>query len=121
MIKKILILLFTLTILAAPMFLNARQSFAPGELPSAAQSGLRSDNLLDFISSSIRTVLGVLGAILLIMIIYGGFIYATAAGNEERITQARDTLIYAIIGIVIISAAWILSDFVIGNILLSSV
>lgn len=95
------------------------QTFEPGELPSAAESGLRDDNLFDFIASAIRVVLGVLGAILLVIIIYGGFLYATAAGNEERVTQARNTLVYAIIGIVIISAAWILSDFIISNILLS--
>lgn len=121
MIKKILILLFTLIILAAPILASAQQSFFPGELPSAANSGLRDDNLFDFISSGIRTVLGILGAILLVLIIYGGFLYATAAGNEERITQARNTLVYAIVGVVIISVAWILTDFIIGNILLPPV
>lgn len=95
------------------------QTFEPGELPSAAESGLRDDNLFDFIASAIRAVLGVLGAVLLVIIIYGGFLYATAAGNEERVTQAKNTLVYAIIGIVIISAAWIFSDFIISNILLS--
>lgn len=94
------------------------QDFAPGELPSASRTGLRSENLLQFVASLIRVFLGILGVILLVMIIYAGFLYATAAGDEERASSARNTLLYAIIGIVIIAGAWILSDYVISNVLL---
>jgi len=121
-----LISLFTIAVLFAltTFFVNPAiaqdQEFEPGELPSAAEAGLRDGNLLDFISSLIRVFLGILGAILLLLIIYSGFLYATAAGDETKVTQARNTLVYAIIGVVIISAAWVLSDFIINNVFQTS-
>ncbi|KKR07820.1 MAG: hypothetical protein UT55_C0088G0004 [Candidatus Peregrinibacteria bacterium GW2011_GWE2_39_6] len=43
-----------------------------------------------------------LGFIATVMIIYGGLLYVTAAGNEENAQKAKKILMYAIIGIVII-------------------
>lgn len=114
----ILILFFSpLIALATHVQGQPHQRFEPGELPSAAETGLRGGNLLDFVADMIRVVLGILGILLLVLIIYGGFLYATAGGDETKVAGARNTIVYAIIGIVIIAAAWVLSDFVIGNVL----
>ena len=46
--------------------------------------------------------LGFLGIVAVMMIIYGGFLYVTAAGNDEKVGQAKKIIMYAVIGIIII-------------------
>lgn len=64
----------------------------------------------------INIALGIAFAVAVIMVIYGGYQYITSAGNEEKATAGRQTLIYALIGIVIV-----LLSFVIVNAVLTFV
>lgn len=84
------------------------------ELPF--NTDLRRGNIVAFIGDLIRTALFLVGAILLVIIVYAGFVYATAMGDDKRVTKAKNTLTYAVIGIVIISGAFIIADFLIQNI-----
>ncbi len=52
------------------------------------------------VANGIRALLGVAGAIALLMFVYGGFLWMTAAGNDERIKKGKNTLLWASIGIV---------------------
>lgn len=54
----------------------------------------------------------IVGIIAVIMIIYAGFRYITSAGNQESVQTAKKTLIYAIIGLVIVALAQIIVQFV---------
>lgn len=53
------------------------------------------------------------GTIAVIVIIIGGLMYVTAAGNSGNITKAKNMLLYAVVGLVIIIAAWAITNFVI--------
>src|SRR3989344_6193740 len=57
----------------------------------------------------------VVGVVAVIMIIFGGFKYITSAGNQENIKTAKTTIIYAIIGIVIVALAQIIVKFVLNQ------
>jgi hypothetical protein len=57
----------------------------------------------------------IVGAASVIMIIYGGFRYITSGGSSDRIGSAKNTLIYAIIGLVIVGLAQILVHFVLSQ------
>ncbi len=59
----------------------------------------------------IRTALGFLGIIFLGLIIYGGFLWMTAGGNEENVGKAKKTIYYAVIGMLIIFAAYSITYF----------
>ena len=63
----------------------------------------------------INVVLGLVGVLAVILIIYGGFSWMTAAGNEEKITKAKKVLSGAIIGLIIIMASFIISSFIVKN------
>lgn len=54
----------------------------------------------------IRAVLGLLGTIFLVLTIYAGFLWMTAAGNEDKVTKAKKLLFDGVIGIAIILAAY---------------
>jgi hypothetical protein len=60
----------------------------------------------------IQYVLGFLGIIFLILIITGGYQWMTAGGNEETIAKAKKRIINATIGIVIVLAAYVITDFI---------
>lgn len=70
------------------------------------------------ISRLIRIVLNMLsiiaGIIAVIMIIVSGFKYVTSQGDANQISSAKKSLIYAIVGIVIVAFAQIIVQFVIG-------
>ncbi len=53
----------------------------------------------------------VLGVIAVFALIYGGYLYLTAAGNPEQVEKAKKTLIYAIIGIVVVLLLWAILSF----------
>lgn len=68
--------------------------------------------LADIIAIIIQAVLGLLGMIFLILILYAGFNWMTAAGEEEKVTKAKETLTRAIIGLIIIVSAYLITIFV---------
>lgn len=65
----------------------------------------------------IKAVLDVLGIILVGLIIYAGYKWMTAGGNEEPIREAKSLLLAAVIGLIIVLAAWGITNFVISNLI----
>jgi len=88
----------------------------PGQLlnQTAQQSGqTQTRDLTEIIGNIIQWVLGLVGVVLLIMFIYGGVLYATSAGNEDKVETGKKVMLYAIIGVVIIALAFALTRYVI--------
>jgi len=48
------------------------------------------------------------------LVIYGGFLWMTARGNEQQVTKAKDLIISAVIGLVIVLAAYAITAYVGG-------
>lgn len=65
------------------------------------------------VADVIRVVLEFLGIIFLALTIYAGFLWMTAGGNEERVTKSKSLLFQAVIGLVIILAAYSITLFAI--------
>ena len=59
-------------------------------------------SLQALVRTMVNYVLGFLGFVTILMIIYGGFLMVTSQGNEEAVGKGKKILIYAILGIVII-------------------
>ncbi len=57
----------------------------------------------------------IIGAVSVIMIIYGGFRYITSGGESNGVTAAKNTILYAIIGLVIVALAQIIVNFVLNK------
>jgi cbb3-type cytochrome oxidase subunit 3 len=60
----------------------------------------------------IQAILALLGVIFLILTIYGGIIWMTAAGNDQRIDKAKKIIINSVIGLVIIVSAYAITAFI---------
>jgi hypothetical protein len=66
--------------------------------------GLNCENvsLQDFLRRIINWMLALAGLIAVLFLIYGGFLYITSAGNEESAEKGKNTVINAVIGLVVI-------------------
>lgn len=68
------------------------------------------------IGKLIRAALGLLGIVMVVLMLYAGFMWMTAMGNAEKVEKAKSTITRAIIGAVIIFSAYAITDFVINAI-----
>lgn len=69
----------------------------------------------DIVSTLIGVVLSVLGIIFLVLIVVSGYQWMMAGGNEETIKSAKKRLTNAVIGLVIVLAAWAITVFIFRN------
>lgn len=67
-----------------------------------------------------NTALFLIGAISVIMLIYGGIRYTLSGGDSTAVTNAKNTILYAIIGIVVAILAFAAVQFVIGQLVTAS-
>ena len=61
-----------------------------------------------------NTLLFIAGALAVIMVIYGGIRYAISGGNSAAVTAAKNTVLYAIVGLIIAFIAFAAVNFVLG-------
>ena len=71
-------------------------------------------DLRDTIRRLLNVILGFLGIITVVMVIYGGFIWLTAAGNEDAVGKGRHTLLWAALGAILIGIAWTVSSYILS-------
>ena len=83
-------------------------------------AGFDTSNTMDItniVGNFITGFLALLGIIFIVLIILAGYNWMTAAGDEEKVNKAKDTLARAIIGLVITVGAYAISQFVMDRLL----
>jgi len=68
----------------------------------------------DLAKNIINTLLYLVGALSVIMIIVGGIMYATSAGDAGQVTKAKQTLTYAVVGLVVSFAAFAIVKYAVS-------
>lgn len=66
-------------------------------------------------SNILNMILFVLGAISVLMLVYGGIRYTISGGNASSVTAAKNTILYAIIGLVVALMAYAIVNFVLTS------
>ena len=61
-----------------------------------------------------NTILYIVGIIAVIMVIFGGIKYVVSGGDSKKVTDAKNTILYAIIGLIIAFLAYAIVNFVIS-------
>jgi cytochrome bd-type quinol oxidase subunit 2 len=69
----------------------------------------------DLIKNIVNTLLYIVGAVSVVMIIVGGIMYTTSAGDSGRVTKAKNTVTYAIVGLVVSFLAFAIVQFVVSK------
>jgi len=120
--KKKLIQLMMATLIIVPLLSMAvsvnAQPLTTNDLGlnDANSIGLGDEDPKSIIVNVIRVILGFLGLIAVIIILIGGFKWMTAQGNDDKITEARKLIQAGAIGLVIILAAFGITQFLINTI-----
>jgi hypothetical protein len=83
----------------------ARGEGTPGELFDGPGS---------IFTTVVNVLLFLIGAISVIMLIYGGIRYTTSGGNSANVTAAKNTILYAIIGLIVAFLAFAVVNWVLG-------
>ena len=85
--------------------------------------GLQCDTGLPSISAGntqlqqiLQIVLGIFGAVAVLMIVIAGLKFVTSAGNPQSAGKAKNTILYAVIGLIIIVASEAIVSFVLGKV-----
>ncbi len=84
-------------------------------------TGLGQEDPRIVIANIIRIVLGFLGIIAVIILIYGGWLWMTSAGDASRVDKAKKVLIAAAIGLVIILLSFAIASFILNKLYTATV
>ena len=109
--KKI-ITITILFLLLAPAVAWAQFDASVNALNDIAGGAGLEQNLQTPISTTIATALSLLGIIFLALTVYAGFLWMTAAGNEDKVSKAQKILVAAVIGMIVITSAYTITYFV---------
>lgn len=102
---------------------SAQEAIQCGASGAAGQDASKQGEVSDIatqsgssLSTTIKRILNVLSAIVavvsVVMIIVGGLRYVTSAGKQESISAAKNTIVYALVGLIIVAFAQIIVQFV---------
>jgi len=80
----------------------------PAPTPSAVKihNPIGATDVPTLVNNIVKVILGVVGALALAMFVYGGMMWMTSAGNDQRITKGKETLTWAVIGLLIIFSSY---------------
>jgi len=97
----------------ATVYAKKTVSDAPTALNTVAgRVGVEQTSLSVYVGTVIKAALGISGIIFFVLMVYAGFRWMTARGEEDAITKAKRTLIGAIIGLAILVSAYAITSFV---------
>lgn len=101
--------------------LSTETQMDDGQLTGSGQSvridnPIKADNIIELFQKIIDIVMVFAVPLIVFFIIYAGFLYVTARGNEETIKKAHMALLYALIGGLLILGANVLIDIVQGTV-----
>ena len=81
-------------------------------VPQGADAGTKIDTTIQNVINLLSVAVGIAAVV---MVIIGGFRYVTSAGNAETTKAAKNTILYALIGLVIVALAQLIVNFVLNK------
>ncbi|MFC1612998.1 pilin [Patescibacteria group bacterium] len=87
-------------------------------LQDPAGIGNTPQGLQILIGRIIKAVMGLVGSVALLMFVYGGFLWMTAAGNDEKVKKGKDIFVWATLGLAVIFLSYLLVHFVLTSLMI---
>ena len=119
--KVVYVLIILILFLALSGFLiEKKAAFAQLDLEklksTAGEAGLGTQtDIATIVGKIIKVVFSLVGIILVVLMIAGGFMWMTSAGNAEKVDKAKKLMSSVLIGLIIIILAYSISYFIIGK------
>ncbi|MFH0852714.1 MAG: hypothetical protein V1845_03915 [bacterium] len=73
--------------------------FAAAPTSGIPQVGLDKQKIADLISGFATYFSGIIGVLGILVLLYAAFLYMTAGGNDEKVSKAKSTFIYGLVGV----------------------
>jgi hypothetical protein len=112
-------LISSLGLAIVPNSAGALDPFADACKGDAADTAICKDRdkeqVPDYIKTIVNTMLYALAAVAVIIIILAGIYYTTSGGDPSLVKRAKDTLLYAVVGLIVAIMAYAIVNFVIGR------
>ena len=110
-LKNITLFLFVFLTFVLPIFAFADLGGDPSTLPSPLVTNI--DSVSEFVEAILTNIVLPIGAVVVVFfIIYSGYLFVKAGGNEDKITHAKHTFLYVLIGAAILLGAWAIAKAV---------
>lgn len=93
---------------------------SPAECGIIEISDGKESDLMGTVKTVINVVLSVVGVIAVAVIILGGISFITSQGDTSKVTKARNTILYGVVGLVVALLAFAIVNFVLKNVFKSS-
>lgn len=77
-----------------------------------AETDPKSTDLVGDVTTILEVIIGALGIVAVVLVIMGGVTYMTSAGDAGKVKKGKDTILYALIGLVICALAFAIVNFV---------
>ena len=76
---------------------------------------LPTSNPQEIIGLAIKSLMMFMGAIMFLLVVYGGAMWMTASGNSEKIDKAKNIIVWAALGVVVMLSSYLIVNFVFTN------
>lgn len=70
---------------------------------------------VDILAGVLYTIYAIAGAFAVITIILAGYTFVTASYDQTKIVKAKNAILYAVVGLIVIIAAFVITQFIIGK------
>ncbi len=88
-------------------------------LASCDQMGdatINNNNLMQTVKTIINVIIGIVGFIAVVMIILGGISFITSQGDSAKVTKAKNTILYGVVGLIVAILAFAIVNFVLSSV-----
>ncbi len=117
--KLFLFLIFSLFFITGFLlfhnFVQAQTSSLDVGLKEVAATGLPSGDIRTIVAKIIKAALGLLGIVALCLMLYAGYLWMTAGGDDEKVGTAKKILINATVGLAIILSSYAIVSYVMNK------
>jgi len=126
--KKTILAIVSAFVLLAPATLMSATSYAvdqttkdnacsaiPGGCSASTGDGSSSSSIQSNVKFAINLFSWIVGVTAIIFMILGGFRFVTSGGDSGKVSSARNTILYSLIGLVVVATAQITVSFVLSN------
>ena len=83
----------------------------PDDLGIPAEKNVNSQ-----VASILNLVYAIAGIVAVIVIIIAGIQYSLSTGNSQKVSKAKDAIIYSMVGLVVVASAFAITNFILGRI-----
>ncbi|OGI63923.1 hypothetical protein A2914_02285 [Candidatus Nomurabacteria bacterium RIFCSPLOWO2_01_FULL_41_21] len=115
-----ILFLFLLSFLVFSPIISLAQLDINVEPPSSnsikIKNPIKINSIVEFLKEILKAVIKIGIPLIVLAIIYSGFLFVTAMGNPEKLTKAKDALLWSLVGAAVLLGAWAIAELIVTTI-----